>query len=92
MLDRIAATIKKRRMARGESLRGLASLVGCDYTALHRWERGECAPSAYYCRRLERLLGWRPGYLASLIPHPARACNRMRAKGQPHEQLPGDAM
>lgn len=83
MIDRLGAAIKRRREARGESLRGLASLVGCNWSSVARWENGERTPGSYYMRRLERVLGFRPGSLAAKVLHPP--CTRP-TKGHPNEQ------
>lgn len=45
------------RLDRGYSLRDLAALVGCSYTAVHGWERGHHAPQPRHGARLRDVLG-----------------------------------
>lgn len=68
----LGQTIKAQRTRAGLSLRTLAQRIGCDHSAIARWERGENTPSAYYCLRLEAVFGLRVGTLARHILRPAR--------------------
>ena len=65
-MDNVAKIIKQHRIAKGLSMRALATASGISPSHLGRIERGERFPSAYVLRKFAKPLGFDEGELFTL--------------------------